>query len=372
MVVKVELRQRSFRDLHRNLAKITWLDIKVNKGIPLVYIDLTSTLYLAIMMSELDPQSILWPIQLNSYTSVAMATIISYDYILTLPKEIEYVWNRPWTLMSTVFFVIRYCGLPVAMIQAFGGSSLWFGSDIVRTVLYELLAWGYVVFIFVTDLVMILRVYAMYNRSRITVGLLLLVYVPATTIQLVSTAIINNPKTNLSVREGEVFDVKLCVVSHSDGTALLTYVNVSRTLMNVVLCFFVIARFIRHSLEMHKLLGKWQSNRYMKLLVQESIFYFVINLLYNTVGIIAGSSTTLSGTAQIIFAVPSEVAPFMLAPRFIISVRELHSRVTGEHIDSGFGLHSQCFSIGGIVFASPEGREGDWSAVEEVVEVVVK
>jgi hypothetical protein len=44
---------------------------------------------------------------------------------------------------------------------------------------------------------LILRVYAMYGRSRRILAILLLIYIPAVTIQFVLTAIFDNPKTNL-------------------------------------------------------------------------------------------------------------------------------------------------------------------------------
>jgi ABC-type enterochelin transport system permease subunit len=42
-----------------------------------------------------------------------------------------------------------------------------------------------------------------------------------------------------------------------------------------LLCIFAVAKFVRQSLEMHKALKQWRSDRYMKLLVRESILYFI-------------------------------------------------------------------------------------------------
>jgi hypothetical protein len=81
----------------------------------------------------------------------------------------------------------------------------------------------------------------------------------------------------------------------------------------------------------------------------------------------------LSDITVFTLAVAFNVAPFLLAPRLIIGVREFYSQIVGEHIDTGFGLRSQCISTShGIVFASPDEREGDGCAVEDVADVVLE
>ncbi|KIK97381.1 hypothetical protein PAXRUDRAFT_136390 [Paxillus rubicundulus Ve08.2h10] len=66
-------------------------------------------------MSASEIQSILAAIQLNDYQSVAIATAVGYDTILTFVNEIEYVWKRPWSRVSTLFVIVRYVGCLAAM-----------------------------------------------------------------------------------------------------------------------------------------------------------------------------------------------------------------------------------------------------------------
>ncbi|KAF9230574.1 hypothetical protein BU15DRAFT_69079 [Melanogaster broomeanus] len=249
---------------------------------------------------------------------------------------------------------IRYLGLSLATAESFS------------TVIYLFTTWGNMIYLSVTDLTLILRVYAMYNRSRIVLGIILLVYIPTVAVQFALIVMFNNFKTHLSVTEVEEMNLKFCVTSYSDATELSIYIWIARAVNSAVLCLFAVAQFIRHALEMHKVLGKWQSNRYMRFLVQESILYFISDLLYNVLGIVLGPSKTVSRTAA---------APYLLAPRLIISAREFHSHIVGDHIDNGFGFSSQGFSRShGIIWASPEDREGDGGVVEEVAstEIVVE
>ncbi|KAF9233812.1 hypothetical protein BU15DRAFT_79735 [Melanogaster broomeanus] len=307
-----------------------------------------------------DPQSILGQIQLNDYISMTSATVVSHDYILTFSNEVEYVWNRPWTLVSVMYIVLRYLGLLVAMVESFS------------TAMSLFIIWGGAIFSIVIHLVFVLRVYAMYNRSRIVLGILLLIYIPTQIIELVLVGIINNPKTYMSITDVEVVNMESCTNSYNGGTELIISLRVFSTVINGVLCSFAVVQCIRYSLEMHKVLGKWQLNRYMKLLVQESILYFVMVLLLNII-ILIQTLATLSGTVQVVLGTLSSFPPYVVGPHLILSVREFHSRILGEHIDSGFGLHSQRFSTSrGIMFATPEEREGHGEAVEEVAEIGIE
>ncbi|KAF9237821.1 hypothetical protein BU15DRAFT_48226 [Melanogaster broomeanus] len=66
------------------------------------------------------------------------------------------------------------------------------------------------------------------------------------------------------------------------------------------------------------------------------------------------------------------VVPYLLAPRLILSVREVHSHLVGEHTDTGFGFHSKCFSTScGVVFANPAGGKGGAVQEVQVAELVI-
>ncbi|KIJ07006.1 hypothetical protein PAXINDRAFT_19792 [Paxillus involutus ATCC 200175] len=73
------------------------------------------------MSSEI--QSVVASLQLNDYIAAVMTTAVGYDYLLTFSREVEYVWKRPWSWVSTLFIVVRYMGCLSAMVQSFFGST---------------------------------------------------------------------------------------------------------------------------------------------------------------------------------------------------------------------------------------------------------
>lgn len=50
-------------------------------------------------------------IRWNDIVSVVLFTVMFYEYSLLFDKELKYVWNRPWSLMSCLYLVVRYLGL---------------------------------------------------------------------------------------------------------------------------------------------------------------------------------------------------------------------------------------------------------------------
>ncbi|KIJ64809.1 hypothetical protein HYDPIDRAFT_28171 [Hydnomerulius pinastri MD-312] len=322
------------------------------------------------------PQSILATLQVSDYMSVMIATAVVYDYILTFPAEVEHIWKRPWTSMSVMFFVLRYVGVPVAIIGAFYGSPMISGTVTVCLPLLgtlaatdEILGGKNARCVSMTSdarlshddysdaslVVMILRVYAMYNRSRLVLWGLLALYIPSVILFFVFDGIYYNPQTVLQVADVEIVDVSFCNAPSNIGPDLALYLSIPRLMLSVLLCVLAGVQFIRNSLEMHAALGKWRSKRYMNLLVRESILYFLVNLITNVVELIPGN---LPEVAEDLLGSFTETIPFVLGPRLILGVREFHSHVVGEHIDSGFGLRSQRLSVHAddIMFVSPGER----------------
>ncbi|KAF8545709.1 hypothetical protein OG21DRAFT_1492007 [Imleria badia] len=45
--------------------------------------------------------------QQNDCVTLAIFTVVGYDYVLTFLNEIEYIWSKPWTCVSTLFILVR-------------------------------------------------------------------------------------------------------------------------------------------------------------------------------------------------------------------------------------------------------------------------
>ncbi|OJA20461.1 hypothetical protein AZE42_04893 [Rhizopogon vesiculosus] len=48
--------------------------------------------------------SLLW----NNYPSSIVLTLISYEYLLQFEKEVTYVWQKRWSLMSWLYLTVSF------------------------------------------------------------------------------------------------------------------------------------------------------------------------------------------------------------------------------------------------------------------------
>ncbi|KIJ08637.1 hypothetical protein PAXINDRAFT_18243 [Paxillus involutus ATCC 200175] len=306
--------------------------------------------------------------QLNNYISVAIMTAVGYDYVLTLPNEIEYVWvgklclsqlpplilpkKRPWSWVSMLFIVVRYVGCSNAMVGAIFSSTFvpwsvmtcvsipWL-NDVKSLTLIEkvVMEWMFPVFLGAADLLMILRIFAIYNRSRRILAILLAIYIPQIVLLVVATVIYTAP-SYLSVSATELTAVKACVEAYSTPylfqTLFVPYVLVPRLILGALLLIFATTQFVKQSINTYNAIKRWRSNRYMTLFLQEGVLYFIVYLLYNVASLMCNY-----GGGYIVVSAASGIFPYILVPRFVISVRELRSSCIGEHVDTGFGVASQ-------------------------------
>ncbi|KAF8126702.1 hypothetical protein EV363DRAFT_1452742 [Boletus edulis] len=294
-----------------------------------------------------DVQSALEYIVPLNYICLVMVTAVVYDFILTFSREIEYIWCKHWTWVSTMFVVIRYIGLCWVMIS--------------------------------TVLMMILRVYAMWNRSRTILGVLLFIYVPQTIVGVVLDGIYNNPNTHVSVTINQILAFSFCSASYINTPATLSVYRIApRFVLSAVLVILAVSQTLKQSYEMYKATKQWQPNRYMRKLVGDGILYFFVYVLisptlpfHQALLVLLILTPTILTTKMFaptyrnvfyhIYVLSLVTAPvnntytiFLLStflyiifyipiPRFIIGIRELYDHdISGRfHIDTGFGVVSQ-------------------------------
>ncbi|KAG1857395.1 hypothetical protein DFJ58DRAFT_783605, partial [Suillus subalutaceus] len=87
-------------------------------------------------VSELD--AAVYGVRWNDYISLATITLISYEYLLLLDKEITYVWKRPWSPMTFLYLIVRYLGLFLALLWGFWGGLLYMPEPLCEYTIFSL------------------------------------------------------------------------------------------------------------------------------------------------------------------------------------------------------------------------------------------
>ncbi|KAF8558598.1 hypothetical protein OG21DRAFT_1493819 [Imleria badia] len=292
------------------------------------------------MSSQL--QSAVSSIVNNNYATVL--TAIGYDYILTISYEIEYVWNKPRGWVSILFVLVRYFGLCNVIIYSLIGSSFLPGPEKVSVILGVLGEWAMLVFIGAADLVMILRVCAMYGLSRTILGVLITLYA-LEIISFIITCIIVS--TKLPVVTTQVLHFSYCLVEFDSYSPI--WAEVRDTLqftLAAVMCLLVTTKFIRHAFQMYNMTKQWQFSRYLNLFAKEGMLYFFAILLFGLVNLLAYvAKIVITGWRIIPMGILNFVPVLTLTPRFVLSMRALYARdLRGRcepcHMDTGFGFTS--------------------------------
>ncbi|KAN0080106.1 hypothetical protein V8E55_009672 [Tylopilus felleus] len=213
---------------------------------------------------------------------------------------------------------------------------------------YEIFVWGEVIFFAAADLMMILRVYAMWNQSKWILCILLLIYVPQAIVSFVFTGIFDSSKTYSSVTTAQIGNFNTCAFIINDITLLLTVHLVDgslRFVLSVALFMLAVIPTIKQSIDMFKVTKQWQPNKYMRQLVTDGILYFLLYVAFNITVILANVSISYNQAAWgTIMPMVCYMVIISMMPRFIISMRELYDRdccSRWKGIDSGFGVLSQ-------------------------------
>ncbi|KAG1779002.1 hypothetical protein EV702DRAFT_114911 [Suillus placidus] len=125
-----------------------------------------------------DPS--LWPI-INSnifysYWTVAAGVVVVYDWVLSLGQEIELIWRQRWSLMTVLYLVIRYIGIPYSVINVLSFMPLFSLTDAVSNIMNYAINGTNVVVTALLGVVMIARLHAMYQKSRMMLIFLVMIF----------------------------------------------------------------------------------------------------------------------------------------------------------------------------------------------------
>ncbi|KAI0364048.1 hypothetical protein BV20DRAFT_983430 [Pilatotrama ljubarskyi] len=110
-----------------------------------------------------------------SYSEIACVTLLTWDVLIMFSDETELIWKRVWTPAKFMYFIARYLPwlvqLALLAISVNGSTGLQFSFG-------QCAAWqvvqGVVLQVIVTtvDVILITRVYALYSRSPVLLGVL--------------------------------------------------------------------------------------------------------------------------------------------------------------------------------------------------------
>ncbi|KAN0080135.1 hypothetical protein V8E55_009701 [Tylopilus felleus] len=126
---------------------------------------------------------------------------------------------------------------------------------------------------------MILRVYAMWNRSKRILYFLLILYVPQVITSFVLTGVLDNPGTSMLVTPQQTANFTWCYLSFINNKLIVTthlYFETLRCILSGAILILAVFQTLKQSFNMYKATKQWQPNRYMQQFVTDGVLYFLV------------------------------------------------------------------------------------------------
>ncbi|KAK6992677.1 hypothetical protein R3P38DRAFT_2569350 [Favolaschia claudopus] len=104
-------------------------------------------------------------IQATRFSQLASSAIIIFDHIITLDKEVELIWKRPWAAGKVIFIINRYYTMVSVLINNYAlfSSSL---TDSVRIRFFQWQGWTGLIACMIAEVILQMRLYALYFLSK--------------------------------------------------------------------------------------------------------------------------------------------------------------------------------------------------------------
>ncbi|KAG2109676.1 uncharacterized protein F5147DRAFT_772963 [Suillus discolor] len=245
--------------------------------------------------------------------------------VLTLPQEIDLIWTQRWSLMTVLYLVIRYAGIPYSVVKVLGNimSYALNGTNVIVTAML--------------GVIMIARLHAMYQRPRRMLIFLVIIFLAVNIACGVITII--GLKYDFVSEELILSGIPVCYNGfEGDSQLLISMVWTLNTVWEVLaLCLsvWIAAKHFRDLRRLGPLTGSTIGDCF-RVLIESHVLYFAsfagvscLQLVKISPDVTNSNSVAveiLNGAMSILFSVQM----FVLGPRLILSVRQYHAKLVAE------------------------------------------
>ncbi|GBE84248.1 hypothetical protein SCP_0602260 [Sparassis crispa] len=235
-------------------------------------------------MSLTELTGALHDIRIIRYSELASSMIIVYDHLITFNDELELIWNSSLSLGKCLFLVNRY----YALVSVFFNNYALFSPSITDSVSlhwYKWQGWTGVVTFVLAEMILQLRLYALYFFSKKVLIIMASTCIIATAF---SAVVMGWVLSGISASSDAIPGIKFCVatgVSHHFWTFWVPML-VSESVLCVLALYRGFENYYGGTLFRT---GK----RLVEVLIRDSVFYFVVmfaTYLVNAIVFIVGTS----------------------------------------------------------------------------------
>ncbi|KAG1834132.1 hypothetical protein EV424DRAFT_753369 [Suillus variegatus] len=293
-------------------------------------------------------EEVAYALRWNNNIAIMIFGLVSYEYIFHFEKEVKFVWTKKWTPMTYLYLAARYFGLFLAMLCACWGGLMYIPEG-VSYVLAVLLEWGFSFYFLLAEVILIWRLYALYNRSKfilyLLVGLFLVIaalsigidiYLYSRPVAFSGEFLVDRFVCKLTsrciVKEIVTPNVNYCTSSFNIGPMPSIYVSIPIICFDIFLVVLAVLNLVKHLRERREI--QVEPNTYVILIVRCHVIYFLLNLTNEVLLTVlwANIPPAVNSLSEGFI----NTAPFIIAPRLIISIWDTHANEERTHNSATF------------------------------------
>ncbi|KAG2119346.1 hypothetical protein DEU56DRAFT_918637 [Suillus clintonianus] len=285
-----------------------------------------------------------------SYWIVAVAAVVVYDWVLTLGQEIELIWRQRWSLMTVLYLVIRYIGVPYIVIDILEYMPFVSITDagVSGNITNLLIDWIDFVATAVLSVITIARLYAMYLGSRKVFIFLVVIFLA---INITCGVVTGMALRYASAEEFILSGNSVCIGSNpGDFNLLVSIIWMLNAVWEVLALYLSAWIAVKHFRDLRRLGSSTGSTikDCFTILIKSHALYFAsfVGVSCFTLCLLIPNLWDPNSTGALIFNGVLQfflvVQKFVLGPRLILSIREYHATLVADS-DAGTGMGSIAF-----------------------------
>ncbi|KAG1865452.1 hypothetical protein DFJ58DRAFT_743281 [Suillus subalutaceus] len=280
-----------------------------------------------------------WPVinasLISSYFIVAASVGIMYDWGLAFGKEVELIWRQRWSLMTLLYLGVRYAGIGFAAMNILNDVPTISMTDAVSLIMYRALNWTGDVVNVLLGVIMIARLHAMYQRSRMVLIFLVVVFVAIRITNVVVGAIMT---MQILGEEFVLSGTYHCMFDFTEDSLFLESITwILGTVWEALALCFAVWIAVKHFRELRQHSTSGIIGDCFAVLMQTHVSYFASFLVVSCFQIGLFSPTLSADTNPLetliyvgLDEIFQSVQLFVLGPRLILGVREYHAKLVAN------------------------------------------
>ncbi|KAG1888512.1 hypothetical protein F4604DRAFT_1713149 [Suillus subluteus] len=168
--------------------------------------------------------------------------------------------------MSYLYLAVRY----------FGGG-LFYMPEAIGYGMFLLMQWGFSIYFCLAEVILIWRLYALYNQSKRLLYVLLGLFLPIVALYIAVDIFLWSRPSAISMQEIIITpNIKYCTSFFHIGPMPAVYASIPVICYDIFLVVLAISVLRKHLKERREL--KIRSNGYLVMIVRHHVIYFVLNL----------------------------------------------------------------------------------------------